>query len=190
MKAGYAVMVIAVVAGATAGCSSLLPRAEEKTVSPWRHFEDAKQAYDQIEPGKSDRSTVHRLGFDPSTTPNVHILNYSQIASAVLPAESLTLGDEVPNGIRVCVRAQERCVGYQLEENRIKHRRVGGFWSDFLNFRRETSITGWRFKALVVLVEDKVVFKQWSGQPEIREVSVKRNPLGPFQGAGERLSPR
>lgn len=162
---------------------------EEKTQSPWRTFEDAKRAFDDIELGNSDRNAVHRLGFDPSSTPNVHILNYSQIASAVLPGGRLVPDEPLPTGIRDCIQAQGRCVGYQLEENRIKKRRVGGFWTDFMNFRRETSITGWRFKALVVLVDDQVVFKQWSGQPQIRETAVKRNPLGPLQGAGERLSP-
>jgi hypothetical protein len=38
----------------------------------------------------------------------------------------------------------------------------------------------------VVMVDDRVVYKQWSGQPQVRETRVSRNPLGPFQGAGER----
>lgn len=171
-----------------AGCSSLLPKGQQETVSPWKSFDEAKAAFDSIELGSSDRDSVHKLGFDPGVTPNVQILNYSQIAHAVLPGDRLIPNGEVPTAIRTCVMAQERCIGYLLEESRIKRNRVGNFWGDFLNFHRETVTTGWRFNALVVLVDNQVVFKQWSGQPAIREVGVSRNPLGPFQGAGERMS--
>lgn len=171
-----------------AGCSSMLPKADQKTVSPWHDFEEVKAAYDLVTPGQSDRERVHGLGFDPTTRPNVQILNYSEIANATLPRESLVAGVELPAGIRACIQAQDRCVGYSLEETRIKRDRTGNFWTDFLNFRRETSIKGWRFKALFVLVDGTVVFKQWSGQPNIQEISVSRNPLGPFQGAGEKMS--
>lgn len=179
---------IALLALLLGSCSSLLPKADQKTVSPWRDFKEVKSAYDAVRPGESDRDAVHRLGFDPASTPNVQILNYSEIVNSALPKDSMVPGVELPAGIRACMMAQDRCVGYQLEETRIKRNRVGGFWADFLNFRRETSMTGWRFKALLVLVDDKVVFKQWSGQPEIREVSVNRNPLGPLQGVGEKAS--
>jgi hypothetical protein len=30
-----------------------------------------------------------------------------------------------------------------------------------------------------------VVYKQWSGQPMVRQVDRNRNPLGPLQGAGD-----
>lgn len=185
MKKERGVTVLAIL---MVGCSAMLPKAQQETVSPWNNFDEAKAAFDQIELGGSDRDSVHKLGFDPSTTPNVQILNYSQIAHSVLPGDRLIPDGEVPTAIRTCVLAQERCVGYLLEESRIKRNRVGNFWTDFLNFQRETLTTGWRFNALVVLVDNRVVFKQWSGQPSIREIGVSRNPLGPLQGAGERLS--
>lgn len=185
MKARLELVILVAMVG---GCSSMLPKSHQETVSPWDSFEEAKAAFDNIEIGATDREAVHQLGFNPSSTPNVQILNYSQIAHVVLPGDRLIPEDEVPTAIRSCVLAQERCIGYQLEESRIKRNRVGNFWGDFLNFYRETLTTGWRFNALVVLVDNRVVFKQWSGQPSIREVGVSRNPLGPFQGAGERLS--
>ncbi len=185
MRVGLQLAALALLMG---GCAALLPKSQQETVSPWHTFDDAKAAFDSIELGRSDRETVHKLGLDPGATPNVQILNYSQIAHAVLPGDRLLPDDEVPTAIRSCVKAQERCVGYLLEESRIKRNRVGNFWTDFLNFERETLTTGWRFNALVVLVDNQVVFKQWSGQPSIREVGRNRNPLGPFQGMGERLS--
>jgi hypothetical protein len=155
-------------------------------VSPWEDFSEVKAAYDSIRIGDTDVETVHRLGIDPEKTPNVQILNYSQVAKSVVPAGGTLSETDIPPGIRRCIRAQDHCVGYQLDQERIQRKRVGGFWSDFLNFKRETEITGWRFSALVVMVDSVVVFKQWSGQPHISEVQVSRNPLGPLQGAGEK----
>jgi hypothetical protein len=71
-----------------------------------------------------------------------------------------------------------------MEPNRLNKKRVGNFMLDFMNFRRDTITTGWKFGALIVIVSDKVVYKQWSGSPNIQEETLQRNPLGPLQGVG------
>lgn len=180
------VCVMIVVSLGLGACSSLLPEGREERDSPWRSYEAAKDAFDSIVLGETDRETVHRLGFDPGAIANVQILNYSQVARQVLPASPAVAETEVPPGLRRCLQAQNRCLGYQLDLERIERQRVGNFFADFLNFRRETEIKGWRFAALVVMVDERVVFKQWSGQPKVRETRVSRNPLGPLQGAGEK----
>jgi hypothetical protein len=45
--------------------------------------------------------------------------------------------------------------------------------------------TGWKFDAIIVLVNDVVVYKLSSGTPsvDVNELAVK--PLGPAQGIGE-----
>jgi hypothetical protein len=174
---------------ALSACSGLLPEGRQEKVSPWRSYEAAQAAFASIVPGETGRDAVHKLGFDPAHIANVQVLNYSQVARLVLPASPVLTEAEVPAGLRACLQAQTRCVGYQMDQERIERRRVGGFWADFLNFRRETQISGWRFSALVVMVDDEVVYKQWSGQPRVRETQVNRNPLGPFQGAGEKTPP-
>jgi hypothetical protein len=90
----------------------------------------------------------------------------------------------VPPGILECIKAQDACQGYYMEPRRLKKDRVGNFMLDFMNFKRETVTTGWKFGALIVIVGDKVVYKQWSGSPNILEESVQKNPLGPLQGMG------
>ena len=87
------------------------------------------------------------------------------------------------------MKAQDGCIGYFMEPSRIDRKRVGNFMLDFLNFKRDTLTTGWKFGALIVVVDDKVVFKQWSGRPRIEETELRRNPLGPLQGLGEGLRP-
>lgn len=170
------------------GCTGMLPAGRQETVTPWHSFEDAKEAYEKIIPYKTTRAELHELGYDPTQTANVTILNFSQVVKTVIPRTSYVL-DDLPQGMRDCVRAEEKCFGYQLEQSQIKRKRVGNFFLDFLNFDRETLITGWRFGALVVLVDGTVVYKQWSGQPMVRQVERNRNPLGPLQGAGDKVVP-
>ena len=74
-------------------------------------------------------------------------------------------------------------------EPKSPRERKGSFWADFLNFQRRTETTGWRFTALVLLVNDLVVYRSWSGQPAIDEKEVTHNPLGPFQDIGPSVVP-
>ncbi len=166
------------------GCNSLLPTGEEDVITPWHDFDDAKKSFDQIIPYTTDMDTVRKLGFDPAKTPNVQILSPSQVVKIVLPPPIQDKID-IPQGIQDCMKAQERCVGYLMEPSQIDRKRVGNFMLDFLNFKRNTVTTGWQLGALIVVVDNLVVFKQMSGRPQIQETEVRKNPLGPFQsGAG------
>ena len=88
-------------------------------------------------------------------------------------------------GLRDCLRKLQKCTAFEIEQNYIHRERIGNFWFDFLNFRRETRSTGWKFNAIIVLDDGLVVYKVWSGKPNIRELEDSRNPLGPLQGIGE-----
>lgn len=168
-------------------CTRLLPTSVDKSVQPWMTFEEAKASYDKIEPFATDLDAVHKLGFDPFKTPNMKILNHAQVVQTVLPPPIHDNG-VVPPGIRECIKAQEACQGFYMEPNRLNRNRVGNFMLDFMNFRRETITTGWKFGALIVVVGNMVVYKQWSGSPNLLEESVQRNPLGPLQGLGSSSS--
>lgn len=163
------------------GCASLLPSVDQETAHEWRGYDSVKANYDLIVPYTTDFEAVCKLGFDPKKTPNVKTLNHAQVVEAVLPSPIQTNGG-VPQGLMDCMKAQEGCHGYLIEPTRIKRKRVGNFWLDFLNFKKETVTSGWRFSALIVIVDQKVVYKQWSGSENILEEEVSRNPLGPFQG--------
>lgn len=164
-------------------CQVLLPTSRDKSIQPWKSFDEAKASFDRIEPFVTNFAAVRELGFDPYTTPNMKILNHAQVVQMVLP-QPLYENSVVPPGIHACIQAQDACLGYYMEPSRIDRDRVGNFVLDFMNFRRETLTTGWRFGALVVVIGDTVVYKEWSGTPHIREESVQKNPLGPFQGLG------
>lgn len=167
-------------AALAAGCANLLPSIEQEVTTPWADFDAAKRSFDQIEPYQTKLQTVRKLGFGPDHLPNMQVLNRSQVVQAALPSP-LQDGATVPRGILDCMRAGAGCVGYAMEPSHMEHRRVGNVVLDLLNFRRDTVTTGWKFATLIVVVDETVVYKQWSGQPAIQTTYRRTNPLGLLQ---------
>lgn len=178
----FAGIVVAATAVAISGCSALLPSSREKTVSEWHSFDEVKDAYDQIVVGQS-AAELKNLGFDLEESPNLQILNYLDVAAMIqaIPASKLD------PGLQECLNTRDGCRAYVFELKRQKSKRVGNFWADFFNFRRKTESTGWRFKAMLVLINDRVAYKIWSGSPAVETFREDRNPLGPLQGSGDRV---
>ena len=167
---------------ALVACSSLLPRGEARTEKPWDSFERAHDAYASIQPYVTNIADLQRLGLDPLRTPNLTVLSYADILRQLVPAASSDIG--LDPGIRDCLRNQRLCKGYAIEQRHLDRKRIGNFWLDFLDFHRETVTTGWRFRMLLLVVDNKVVYKTWGGQSEIAESDSTRNPLGPLQSLG------
>lgn len=167
-----------------AGCGGLLPRSETVTDSPWHSFEDAQRAFDEIVPYLTTAADLKRLHLDPGENPNVTILSYSDIIRRFVPSPAIG-AETLDAGVLDCLRAQTGCNGYEVDHRVIHRRRHGNFFADILNFSRETEVSGWRFNAVVLVVDDVVVYKLTGGQPAIHEHEQSRNPLGPLQGAGE-----
>jgi len=164
------------------GCASLLPKA--RTESPtFQTFDEARQAIESLEPQKSKLETLSSLGLTPDKQPNTIILTHADIVRRVVTGGLLTKDDLDP-GILTCLNARDACRGWELNVARISKVRTGNFWSDFLNFKRRMETTGWRFNALILLVNDVVVYRGWGGQPVVNEVEVNTNPLGPLQEMG------
>ncbi len=85
--------------------------------------------------------------------------------------------DFLDRGIADCLPAGKRCTGMSFNVKYLDKTRTGNFsGSTRSNFRREISSTGWSFTALIVLVDDLVVYTLTGGQPQVRETDVVRNP--------------
>lgn len=166
------------------GCSSLLPSAKQITRSQWETFDDAKMAFDKIIPYKTTAEELGRLGFDPFSTPNVRILTYLDIIQRFMFNPSIKK-EELDEGIQACIDAKNNCRAYEIELRNIANKRYGNFWLDFFNFRRKIKESGWQFNALVVIVNDMVVYKLWGGKPIVDEGKETKNPLGPLQNSGD-----
>lgn len=182
------VVLVALVAGLY-GCGALLPRGQTETEESWHDYESAHAAIASIVPHQTRRSELAAASIDPYKNPAITILNYSDIVqrfavSATVKREELDLG------ILECLRAGKSCTGYAILVRSTTRRRTGGFWMDVLNFRRVTESTGWTFNALILMVDDLVVYTLDGGQPRIHEQEVSRNPLGPIQEAVPSLLPK
>ena len=177
--ARFILLLIAVLAG---GCGSLLPRSKSQTEAPWKTFEEVKRTYDSIEPGRTTLQELRQLGYDPYVNSNVTVLHFSDVLSKYAPN---AIRDEyLEPGIRECLHMQTLCSAYSIDHRQIHRDRVGNVLLDFINYRRRTEISGWRFSAVIVLVGDRVVYKSWSGTPAVSEVEEIVNPLGPLQERG------
>lgn len=172
---------------ALAACASMLPKT--KTESPtFKTFEDARKAIESLVPMHSTVSTLSGLGIDPTKQPNTLILTYSDIIKKVVNGSVLRKEDLDPGIVR-CLEARDGCRGWELNVASILKERTGNFWADFFNFSRRTETTGWRFNALILIVDETVVYRTWGGQPVVNDQEVHSNPLGPLQDVGPSLVP-
>lgn len=170
---------------ALCSCASLLPSTRLETVSTWNSYDDAEKAIAAFVPYAAKRQDVHKYGLDPRSNPSITVLHYADVLSKFTAAAMIRTGD-VDRGIRDCLQAGKHCSGYAISVKKRSNRREGNFWLDSLNFRRETTTEGWSVEALLVFVNDDLVYELIGGQPTIHEFEVRHNPLGPLQGWADR----
>jgi hypothetical protein len=169
----------------TSACSTLLPVSHSNS-SSFTSFDEARNAVVELVPMKSSRKSIGASGVDFATQPNTKILTHAEIVRLLVPAGLLKREDLDP-GILVCVQARDACSGLDITASRIAKARTGNFFADFINYRQRTETTGWRFNALILYVDDMVVYRSWGGLPQVDEVDESIRPLGPFQDVGPSL---
>ena len=181
---------VSFVAFITIGCGSLLPSVKEtKRTRLWGTFDEAKTAFEQITPYKTSVDDLHKLGFDPASTPNLKILSYLDIIHHFMFNPSIKKED-LDAGVQACIDAKTNCRAYEISLSNIAQDRYGNVLLDLFNFRRRTKETGWEFEALMVMVNGTVVHKFWGGTPIINAESERKNPLGPLQDSSDLLKQR
>lgn len=173
--------VVLTLAGLT-GCAGLLPKTHSEA-SSFKTFDEAKQAIESLIPMTSRRETLAALGIEAGRQPNTLLLTHADIVRRFVSGSLLTKQDLDP-GVVMCIEARDDCHGLELQANSINKDRTGSFFADFFNFSRRTETKGWRFNALILLVNDLVVYRNWGGVPVIDETEIHTNPLGPLQDMG------
>jgi hypothetical protein len=166
------------------GCANWLPRTTIDSPVVFTSFEQAGAAAGRIVPRQTSVAELKDFGFDPLAARNVTYIPYPEIAFRLTPNPNIPLAELDP-GVAQCIRAQTACQGYLFRFERQDRRREGNFVLDFLNVRRTTRITGWWFEALVVVSNEKVLFRNIAGQPQTERIEEQINPLGPLQSVGE-----
>ncbi len=169
-----------------AGCSSLLPRAKENTASPWQSYTEAQQTFDKIIPGETRFADLKEMQLDPQASPNIAVLNYSDVLRRFVPNASIAIAD-LDVGVKDCISAKTVCTGYEINQKITSKKREGNFLADLLGFHRETEITGWSFNGLLLVKDGVVIYKLTGGQPVILQHEEQKNPLGPAMGIAQKL---
>jgi hypothetical protein len=167
---------------ALAGCSALLPKSQAH-ISDFQTFDEARTAIESLVPEKSNRTELKAIGIDPLKSPNTTLLTHADVVRRFVPSGVIERKDLHP-GIVQCLEARDTCSGIDVTASHVDTERQGGFFADFFNFERRTEVRGWKFNAVVLLVNDVVVYRSWGGQPHLEETNVRRNPLGPLQDIG------
>lgn len=165
------------------GCTSLFPSEKRIIKSPWGNFKEVKEAFDQVIPYQTTTDDLVRLNFDPYTTSNITILTYLEIMQRFMPNASISKNDIDPQ-IQDCLVVRDLCRAYEMKQQYINQERYGNIVLDILNFRRQTQKSGWESNVLIVIKNDLVVYKLWSGKPNVDETVDTKNPLGPLQDLG------
>ncbi len=171
------------------GCSALLPSSKQATASPWSSYQEAELTFDKVIPGVTTESDLRELSLHPGTNANIAILNYSDVLMRFVPHASISIHD-LDSGVRLCITAKTACKGFEVTQSILAKNRNGNFVADVFGFSRATSITGWKFKGLLLIKEGVVIYKLHSGQPSIAQQEEDNNPLGPVQALGGQLFTR
>lgn len=168
------------------GCAGLLPNEHQTTQTPWHSYAEAQAMFARIVPGATSLQELKALGIDPDKTPNIAILDHADLLRRLVPTSSFDVRLLDP-GLQGCVLAPGACFAYEIEQTYLDRQRFGNFWLDFLHFKRTVDVSGWQFDAIVVIKNDKAIYKLWSGTPSIHRLEQERSPLGPLQGMGSSL---
>lgn len=166
-------------------CSTLLPRSSSEVVSQWRNYDDAVKSLSSITPYQATRQDVHDAGLNPHHNAAVTVLHLADLLQKFSAAAMIGTTD-VDRGVRDCLHAGKRCTAYAISVRKRSSQRSGNFWLDSLNFKRQTITTGWSVEALLIFVDDQLVYQLVGGQPTIDELDTRHNPLGPLQSWGDK----
>lgn len=188
-RARLAPFAFVVLSFALAGCQALLPRGSSEVRDTWVSFDAARDAIERIVPYETRRAQLAAQGLEPVKNPAIVLLSFADVSQRFALGATVT-ADGLDRGLRDCFAAGKRCTAYSITIHDVKRQRVGNFWLDAFNFVRVTDSTGWSFNALILFVDDLVVYTLDGGQPRISERDQVRNPLGPLQAWGDILAKR
>ncbi len=172
--------------GCLAGCASLLPTSKVEMKMPWQNYAEAKATFDRIIVQLTTIDELSAMAINADVTSNIVSLNHTDLLRRLANVPLLDPG-MLDDALRACLIKRQQCTGLEIGQTHNERERIGRFWLDVLGFRQETSVTGWRLNAVIVLDESVVIFKVWSGRPNIRKPEEERSPLAPLQGVGAAL---
>ena len=162
-------------------CGTLLPSGADTSSSKWKTYQQAENTVSKIIPNQTTTADLKKLGIDFKKTPNLKSLTYLDVMERFKLDSTVFNNLKLPPGVKEALNTHEKCKAYELTLDATASKRVGSFWKDILGFQQISRQTGWSFKALIVMVDDTVIYVLQSGSPKIDKVQSTKKPLGPFQ---------
>lgn len=164
------------------GCETpiLLPTERAWSDEKWGSFEEARQAFDRIVPGRTSMDELRDMGFHPDVMPNIEVQTYMDVYKQFVPNNGISLTDQDP-GVQQCIQARSHCQGWRVMPLKVRNKTEGNVLLDMLWFRFKNRITEWNFNGLIVVVDDRVTYTLWNGNPKTEKTIDKIRPLGPLQ---------
>lgn len=150
------------------------------TQSPWTNWDQVTIAFNRIAPNQTTVTDLKRMGFDPNVTPNISIMPYVDIVPIFMPNPNIHVCD-LPIGVQVYVESKTNNCAYRVILEDVKEKRHGNIILDVFGFKRLTHHSGWRFRGLILIKDNVVVYTISSGEPNISTDESNIKPLGPFQ---------
>jgi len=188
-RASVVVGCIATMSLGLISCTGLLPKANQETLTPWHSYAEAQAMFAKIIPRQTTVDDLRVLGIDAEKSTNVALLSHADLLRRIIATSSIDIR-LLDQGLQECIAADQRCYAYEIEQSRMDRKRYGNFWLDILGFHRKTDVSGWQFDAIIVFKDNMVIYKLWSGKPNIHQHEEERSPLGPFQGIGSSILTR
>jgi hypothetical protein len=164
----------------TTGCQSLFLSNRNATESPWTNWDQVTIAFRQIVPNQTTVNDLKHMGFDPTVTPNISIMPYVDIVPIFMCNPNIHMSD-LPVGVQVYVESKTNNCAYRVVLEDVRAKRHGNLLLDVFGFKRLTHNSGWRFKGLILIRNNVVVYTLSSGEPNISSEDSTVKPLGPFQ---------
>lgn len=176
---------------ALCGCESmrnrLLPESTTRQNAGFESYESVIEAYQGVVPGVTPSAQLPSLGFNIETASNMEVLSYLGVMERFMPREAIKLETLAP-AVRTCILAQHYCTGYVFKPSLRVDQRQGNVALDALSFRRMTLTTGWSAEVILLVQDNVVTYKLFSGQPRQENTSLRVQPLGPLQDSGGLVS--
>ena len=164
----------------TVGCRNMFPSSQSIVISRWNNYDGVECAFQKITPHQSTVKDLKALGFDPNASPNIKILTYVDIIQTFMPNPAIQKED-LPVAVRECIEAKEKSSAYLIELQDIHDKRHGNLLLDVFGFKRMNHESGWKFKGLILINTDLVVYKLSSSEPQVAREDDLVKPLGPLQ---------
>ena len=87
-------------------CRALLPQGQSGAKSMWPSYEAAHETWEKIVPYQTRKSDLAKLGIDPSVSPNISVLTYSDVIRRFVPSSAIA-AENIDEGIRECIAARD-----------------------------------------------------------------------------------